>query len=117
MLVEGQLEAADDNPITIGHEAVGQIVALGGNVKGFKKGDYIGFSTCRSLNIQGYQAKTGPVNAYRACFNCRGCDNHYIYCESGNMTMQGFACNGYFQEYCIIDPGMSGFMRQFESTH
>ncbi|KAK4975541.1 hypothetical protein LTR28_009475 [Elasticomyces elasticus] len=66
------------------HEATGQLVA----VKGFKKGDYVGF-----------------INAYHACFKCRGCANHYIYCTSGSIVMQGFSCNGYFQQYCAIDAG------------
>lgn len=43
MLVDGQLPTVDDNPVTIGHEATGKIVALGSKVRGFKKGDYIGF--------------------------------------------------------------------------
>ncbi|KAK4936600.1 hypothetical protein LTR28_010117, partial [Elasticomyces elasticus] len=88
MLVEGQIPAVSDDPVTIGHEATGQVVAVGAGVRGFKKGDRVGF-----------------INAYHACFKCRGCANHYIYCTSGSMVMQGFSCNGYFQEYCAIDAG------------
>ncbi|KAK4930957.1 hypothetical protein LTR66_016076, partial [Elasticomyces elasticus] len=88
MLVDGQIPAVSDDPVTIGHEATGQVVAVGGGVHGFKKGDRVGF-----------------INAYHACFKCRGCANHYIYCTSGSMVMQGFSCNGYFQEYCAIDAG------------
>ena len=92
MVVEGQLETGATEPTTLGHEAVGQVLEVGSKAKerGFKKGDYIGF-----------------INAYHACFNCEGCKNHYIYCTSGSMTMQGFACNGFFQEYCAIDSGVA----------
>ncbi|KAK5141839.1 hypothetical protein LTR04_002444 [Oleoguttula sp. CCFEE 6159] len=88
MLVEGQIPAVSDEPVTIGHEATGQVVSVGSAVQGFKKGDFVGF-----------------INAYHACFKCRGCANHYIYCTSGSMVMQGFSCDGYFQEYCAIDAG------------
>jgi propanol-preferring alcohol dehydrogenase len=92
MVVEGQLDMGSGEPTTIGHEAVGQIVSLGSTASscGFKEGDYIGF-----------------INAYHACFNCEGCKNHYIYCTSSTMVMQGFSCNGYFQEYCVVDSGVS----------
>jgi D-arabinose 1-dehydrogenase-like Zn-dependent alcohol dehydrogenase len=95
MLVEGQLPAVDDNPVTIGHEATGLVLAVGSKVKGFRVGDYIGF-----------------INAYHACFKCRGCANHYIYCTSGSMVMQGFSCNGYFQQYCAIDSGTAVVLPQ-----
>ena len=90
MVVEGQLDMGSGEATTIGHEAVGQVVEVGRVAKerGFKKGDYVGF-----------------INAYHACFECEGCQNHYIYCTSGTMVMQGFSCNGYFQEYCAIDSG------------
>ncbi|KAI9811860.1 MAG: putative secondary metabolism biosynthetic enzyme [Pycnora praestabilis] len=86
MLVDGQIPASSDAPITIGHEATGRVVSVGRQVKGFKKGDNIGF-----------------INAYHACFECEGCQQHYTNCSSGRMTMQGFTVDGYFQEYCIID--------------
>ena len=92
MVVEGQLDMGSGEATTIGHEAVGQVVSVGSTAeaRGFKKGDYVGF-----------------INAYHACFNCDGCKNHYIYCSSGTMVMQGFSCNGYFQEYCVVDSGVS----------
>lgn len=109
MVVEGQIETGATEATTLGvcrstpqnsqplttnpqHEAVGQVIEVGSTARdrGFKKGDYIGF-----------------INAYHACFACDGCKNHYIYCTSGTMTMQGFACNGFFQEYCAIDSGVA----------
>ena len=92
LVVEGDIETGATEPTTLGHEAVGEIVDLGPIAKNrsFEVGDCIGF-----------------INAYHACFNCDGCKHHYIYCTSGRMTMQRFACDGYFQEYCIIDSGVS----------
>lgn len=97
MVVEGQIETGATEPTTIGHEAVGQIIELGSiaRERGFKKGDYVGF-----------------INAYHACFKCEGCANHYIYCTSGSMTMQGFAVDGFFQEYCAIDSGVAVVLPQ-----
>ena len=88
MLVAGQIPAVSDNAITLGHEATGQVVSVGGKVTGFKKGDYVGF-----------------INAHYACFKCRNCKNHYIHCSEGRMVMQGFSSNGFFQEYSAIDAG------------
>lgn len=88
MILEGHIPSASSDPMTIGHEATGQVVRVGSEVKGFRKGDYIGF-----------------INAYHACFQCRGCQSHYVYCTSGKMRMQGISADGYLQEYCAIDPG------------
>jgi propanol-preferring alcohol dehydrogenase len=87
MVIEGKLPSSD-KPVTIGHEATGEVLKVGSAVKGFKVGDNIGF-----------------INAYHACFSCEACSAHYTFCTSGKMVMQGFATNGYFQEYCVIDPG------------
>jgi D-arabinose 1-dehydrogenase-like Zn-dependent alcohol dehydrogenase len=86
MLIEGNLPLASNDPTTIGHEATGQILKVGSKVSGFAVGDYIGF-----------------INAYHACFECEGCQHHYIYCSAPGYIMQGFGANGYFQEYCAID--------------
>ena len=56
MVVEGEFVLSPD-PVTIGHEAVGQIVKLGttSQDRGFKEGDFVGFT-----------------NACHACFQCEG---------------------------------------------
>lgn len=41
MLFDGSLPA--EKPVVIGHEGVGYVEDIGGNVTGFKKGDRIGF--------------------------------------------------------------------------
>lgn len=87
MLLDGSSQTGPSETISIGHEATGEVIGLGSNVEGFKIGDHIGF-----------------VNAYGACFNCKGCKSHYVYCSGGKMAMQGFTIDGYFQEYSKIDP-------------
>ena len=86
MLLEGSLPFTHTHPITIGHEATGSIIRLGSSATGFSVGDEIGF-----------------INAYRACFDCYGCSQHYTFCSAGSMELQGFVSNGYLQEYCKID--------------
>lgn len=86
MCIAGQVPRESKSPITIGHEATGTIVEIGSNVKGFKVGDPVGF-----------------INGYNACWSCRGCAGHFMLCTSGNVQMQGFTSDGYFQEYCAID--------------
>lgn len=87
MLLDGSSASGPSEMISIGHEATGEVIKLGANVKGFKVGDQIGFS-----------------NAYGACFDCGGCNCHYVYCSRGGLTMQGFTIDGFFQEYSKIDP-------------
>ena len=86
MFLDGSTPIVPTEPVTNGHEAVGEIVELGSAVKGFSKGDKIGF-----------------VNAYHACWDCSGCKRHYGQCESGNFVMQGWGMDGFMQEYCIVD--------------
>jgi propanol-preferring alcohol dehydrogenase len=50
-----------EKPTTMGHEATGQIIEMGSNVKGFKKGDNIGF-----------------LPATNVCFNCVPCKQVYV---------------------------------------
>jgi D-arabinose 1-dehydrogenase-like Zn-dependent alcohol dehydrogenase len=73
--------------VTIGHEATGTVVKVGSEVTRFKIGDEVGF-----------------INAYGACFNCKGCAVHYFWCEGGKFQMQGFEIDGFFAEYSKINP-------------
>uniref|UniRef100_A0A8H7TI45 Enoyl reductase (ER) domain-containing protein n=1 Tax=Bionectria ochroleuca TaxID=29856 RepID=A0A8H7TI45_BIOOC len=52
-----------EKPTTMGHEATGQIIEMGSNVKGFKKGDNIGF-----------------LPATNVCFNCVPCKQVTLFC-------------------------------------
>ena len=60
MVLDGSTPIVPKETVTIGHEAVGEIVELGATVANFSKGDKIGF-----------------VNAYNACWECEGCARHY----------------------------------------
>lgn len=74
--------------VTLGHEAVGEVVELGKDVKGFSKGDKIGF-----------------LNGLRSCWECDGCQTHYGFCTRGKFVMQGFSsADGFLAEYCVVDP-------------
>lgn len=42
MLIEGSIPGTGE-PVTLGHEGVGYVEETGANVKGYKKGDRIGF--------------------------------------------------------------------------
>jgi D-arabinose 1-dehydrogenase-like Zn-dependent alcohol dehydrogenase len=86
MVLDGSAPIVPKEVVTIGHEAVGEIVDLGATVTGFSKGDKIGF-----------------VNAYHACWECEGCARHYGQCQNGKFVMQGWGMNGFLQEYCIVD--------------
>jgi len=86
MVLDGSSPIAPSKPVTVGHEACGEIVDLGPAVTGFSKGDKVGF-----------------VNAYHACWECAGCARHYGQCESGDFVMQGWGMDGFMQEYCIVD--------------
>jgi propanol-preferring alcohol dehydrogenase len=46
----------DQNPVTMGHEATGWVAEVGGDVKGFKEGDAVGF-----------------LPAYECCYECEQC--------------------------------------------
>ncbi|KAK7222299.1 hypothetical protein V2G26_010302 [Clonostachys chloroleuca] len=76
-----------ERPTTMGHEATGQVIEMGSNVKGFKKGDNIGF-----------------LPATNVCFNCIPCKQvHNMWCEKNQPVMQGFGSDGYFAEYAVVD--------------
>lgn len=64
MVLDGSLPIQSKVPVTIGHEAVGEIVSLGESVTGFSKGDKIGF-----------------LNAWHACWDCEDCARHYGQCQ------------------------------------
>lgn len=77
------------NPLTIGHEATGNVVSTGSSeaASKFKKGDPVGFMC--------------PVEC---CFQCYSCKNvHNAWCETGKTKMQGFSEDGYFAEYAVVD--------------
>jgi len=77
------------NPLTIGHEGTGRVVATGSGdlAKKFKEGDAVGF-----------------ICAVDCCFECYACKNvHNMWCETGNVNMQGFSVDGYFAEYAVVD--------------
>ncbi|KAK4986288.1 hypothetical protein LTR66_004447 [Elasticomyces elasticus] len=85
MLFNGSLPSGD-RPITMGHEGVGYVERCGANVKGYKKGDRLGF-----LYIKG------------CCYECKGCLVHNLNCERGTASIQGFGCDGFFAEYAAVD--------------
>lgn len=87
MCIANQIPRPTTDPITIGHEATGIVTSVGRNVPGFKPGDPVGF-----------------INAYHACWKCKGCEGHFMLCSGGKCQMQGFTADGFFQEYCVIDP-------------
>ena len=75
------------NPVTIGHEATGYVVETGSGVSGFKEGDKVGF-----------------ICVVDSCFECEPCKKvHNLWCVTGKQKIQGFSCDGYFQEYVCVD--------------
>lgn len=77
------------NPVTIGHEAAGTVVATGTSeaASKFKEGDDVGF-----------------LCAVDCCFDCTQCRTvHNSWCVTGKTKMQGFTLDGYFQEYAVVD--------------
>lgn len=74
----------------MGHEGVGYIERIHPSAegKGFAVGDAIGWEYFVGC-----------------CFECEGCLVHNLNCEraSGQVLVQGFQTDGYFQEYSIID--------------
>lgn len=74
--------------VTLGHEGAGHIVSFHPSAegKGFKLGDTVGF-----LYIRG------------CCFTCAGCQVHNLHCETGKQLLQGFAVDGFFAEYALVD--------------
>jgi D-arabinose 1-dehydrogenase-like Zn-dependent alcohol dehydrogenase len=77
-----------DYSVTLGHEGVGYIETIGSDAqdRGFQVGDAIGFNYFIG-----------------ACFSCDGCMIHNLRCETGNQKLQGFAVDGFFQEYAVVD--------------
>ncbi|KAI8710343.1 PKS-ER domain-containing protein [Fusarium sp. LHS14.1] len=72
-------------PTTIGHEATGIITEVGKQVRQFEKGDAVGFL------------------ASSGCFECDACTTwSSVGCPQG-LKAQGFTCDGYFQEYVVVD--------------
>ncbi|KAI1851738.1 hypothetical protein JX266_003200 [Neoarthrinium moseri] len=74
--------------VTLGHEGVGFIEKIHPSAegKGFKVGDAVGFNYF--------------INC---CFECDGCLVHNMRCETGQSQLQGFAVDGFFQEYAVAD--------------
>lgn len=79
------LKLESDNPVTLGHEAAGVIVAVGSKTKGFRIGQEVGF-----------------LPATNCCYECEGCQVHQMWCEKG-CKMPGHAADGFFQEYIAVD--------------
>jgi D-arabinose 1-dehydrogenase-like Zn-dependent alcohol dehydrogenase len=77
-----------DYMVTLGHEGVGHIESIGADVrdKGFQVGDAIGFNYFIGC-----------------CFECDGCMIHNLRCETGDQKLQGFAVDGFFQEFAVVD--------------
>ncbi|TPX13722.1 uncharacterized protein E0L32_005925 [Thyridium curvatum] len=83
------MEQTKDEPVTIGHEGCGHIVAFDPSAegKGFSVGDAVGFLCFRGC-----------------CYNCRGCSIHFTHCETGGQRLQGWpGTDGFFAEYAIVD--------------
>ncbi|KAL5120946.1 hypothetical protein ACEQ8H_001134 [Pleosporales sp. CAS-2024a] len=77
------------NPVTIGHEGTGWVVATGSGpvASRFQTDDAVGF-LC-------------PVDC---CFECYPCKEvHNSWCKTGKTKMQGFGADGYFAEYAVVD--------------
>jgi propanol-preferring alcohol dehydrogenase len=77
------------NPVTIGHEASGTVVATGSGeaASKFKNGDNVGF-----------------LCAVECCYDCTQCRTvHNSWCVTGKTKMQGFTLDGYFAEYAVVD--------------
>ena len=75
-------------PVIMGHEAAGEVVETGKDVKAFKKGDRITFdSTIYCGNC--YFCKNGMVNL---------CESRMVFGVSGN----DYHCDGAFAEYLVI---------------
>ncbi|PGG95906.1 hypothetical protein AJ79_09816 [Helicocarpus griseus UAMH5409] len=74
-------------PYCPGHEPVGIIEAIGSSVKGFAKGDRVGFMPASSI-----------------CFDCNDCiAGNHRFCEK--KTSVGFkGPYGGFSEFCLADP-------------
>src|SRR4051812_47492409 len=74
--------------VTIGHEGVGVVEKMHPSAegKGFKQGDKVGFLYFRGC-----------------CYQCEGCEQHQLHCETGNQKLQGFTVDGFFAEYAIVD--------------
>ncbi|KAI8710533.1 PKS-ER domain-containing protein [Fusarium sp. LHS14.1] len=72
-------------PTTLGHEATGVITEVGKQVRQFEEGDAVGFL------------------ASSGCFECDACTTwSSVGCPQG-LKAQGFTCDGYFQEYVVVD--------------
>jgi propanol-preferring alcohol dehydrogenase len=78
--------ADEKDPVTLGHECSGSVVAMGSDVVGFQLGDHVGVF---------------PVVG--CCFKCPGCQVHNLYCETGKTAIPGFAVDGFFQEYSVVE--------------
>ncbi|KAK5019020.1 putative secondary metabolism biosynthetic enzyme [Cryomyces antarcticus] len=71
MLFNGSLPASGDKPITMGHEGVGYVERCGANVKGYKKGDRLGFlyikGCCSFHGVDSCGLKPGQWMAIVGC--------------------------------------------------
>ncbi|KAL6252908.1 putative secondary metabolism biosynthetic enzyme [Rhinocladiella similis] len=84
MLFDGSIPATE--PVVMGHEGVGFAEEIGTDVKGFKKGDRLGFLYIKDV-----------------CFECDGCLVHNLNCRLGTAKIQGFQTDGFFAEYAAVD--------------
>ncbi|KIW66986.1 hypothetical protein PV04_06264 [Phialophora macrospora] len=84
MLFDGSIPATE--PVVMGHEGVGFAEDIGTGVKGFKKGDRLGFLYIKDV-----------------CFACDGCLVHNLNCRLGTAKLQGFHTDGFFAEYAAVD--------------
>jgi len=76
----------ETEPVTIGHEAIGEILQAGSSTKGFEIGDVIGF-----------------LCIVDCCYECEECQIHNLFCENGKSKVQGLGVDGFFQKYVTVD--------------
>jgi len=86
----------------MGHEGVGYVEKVGANVKGFQKGDRIGFLYIKGCCCE-YHTEGCIGRILMPPVECDGCLVHNLNCERGTASIQGFGCDGFFAEYAAVD--------------
>ena len=86
MVIEGKFPTK--LPCTASHEGTGTVVAVGEQIKDFKKGDRV---------MAGL-----PKGQCQTCFNCKGPDHWKPYCQNIEGHI-GVFIDGAFAEYLVVD--------------